>query len=521
MLTGPLSPIQRRVFVAACAHLAGSISGALLAGEPGAASLLAGAVGIALAEGWHKTRGRRVLTSVLPRWKPRRVRRNGDTMEKRTEQTMRTMERQAPTRKPANSNMERLIQAEIDLINKMLAAHGVNAGTKRQITVSVKSSFIAYGLQIAQGESVKKVERIQRELSNALTQQRARLLRGYAGRAVVRLRDYPLAIEVPHPAPTPLSWRPDVLDTPRFVGLVGRSYGHRGPQEEFVCLDQHYHTLVAAMSGGGKSTLMRMVLLTLARNTPSTDLRIMLVDLKNDDLTVFRSLPHVISFAGDIESAAEAIAQVHQIKTERIATQEKPYRLLLVIDELAELGADKTALKHLGSILSTGRSLGINVLAGTQYPTAATIGSVVNSSFTVRLVGMVDGMTAAHTATKRAGSGAHLLQTPGDFLRVDGQNLVRMKAYDISQEDTAVQVQKIVDDHKKKAKAFVFVPPDAPPRRDEIDALADMIHDLWIQDASKNAMAKYAFGKSYGGSYAIRIDAAIQRLIDRGSTTDS
>jgi DNA segregation ATPase FtsK/SpoIIIE-like protein len=338
--------------------------------------------------------------------------------------------------------VRQLITEEIDLINAMLKAHGIQARTKSKLTLCVKSSFIAYGLQVAPGESVKRIEAISRELSNELTRQRVRLLRGYSGRAVARVRDYPLAIELPHPQPTPLSWATASLRMARHVALVGRSYSYTGAKEEYIDLERHHHTLVAAMSGGGKSTLMRMALLTLAFNTSPADLRIILIDLKNDDLTPFRSLPHVLEFAGDIDSAATAIDYVHQVKTERIATQDKPHRLLLVIDELAELGADKEAMRQLGSILSTGRSLGINCWAGTQYPTAATIGSVVNASFTVRLVGMVDSKQAAHTASKRAGSGAELLQTPGDFLRIDGTDMQRMKAYNISQEDTTHFIQR-------------------------------------------------------------------------------
>lgn len=399
---------------------------------------------------------------------------------------------QTQTAKRPATGIEKLMLAEIDLINKMLAAHRVQARTTRKTTVCVQSSFIAYGLQVIPGENVRKIEAIQRELSNALTRQRARLMRGYAGRAVVRLRDFPLAIEVPHPKPVSLSWQSAKMETGQFVALVGRSYGHHGPREEYLDLERHYHTLVAAMSGGGKSTLMRMALLTLAQNTHPNDLRIMLVDLKNDDLTVFRDLPHVISYAGDIDSAAEAIAQVHQIKTERIASQEKPYRLLLVIDELAELGQSKDTLRQLGSILSTGRSLGINVLAGTQYPTAATIGSVVNASFTVRLVGMVDGKTAAHTATKRAGSGAELLQTPGDFLRIDGQELVRMKAYDISQEDTAVKVEEIIEDWKKKE--------EEEKRKRKLNDYTS--YDTGYDNDSASYDAGYSgYGTSYGGGY--------------------
>jgi len=309
----------------------------------------------------------------------------------------------------------------------------------------------------------------------------------------------------------------------RLHALIGRSYSYNGARDEYLNLERHYHTLVAAMSGGGKSTLMRMALITLTMNTAPSLLQVMLVDLKNDDLMPFRTLPHVVSYAGDIETAAQAIDYVHQVKQQRIATQEKPYRLLLVIDELAELGADKEALKQLGSILSTGRSLGINVIAGTQYPTAATIGSVVNSSFTVRIVGMVDGKEAAHTATKRAKSGAELLCTPGDFLRVDGAELVRMKAYSLSQTDSAALIETASRKWQGQRAEPVSIASqiEATPVIDEIADIAQTIRPLWQQGEPLAAMIRAYFGEhaNTGGSNRRKMLQAIERL--EATTTTS
>lgn len=418
-------------------------------------------------------------------------------------------------------DVTKLIGAEIGLINKMLQAHQIQVRALQKQTMVVKSSFIVYGLQVAPGESVRKVEAIQRELSNELTRQRVRLLSGYAGRVVVRLRDYPLAIEVPHPAPSLLSGQAANLRTGRFMALIGRSYSYTGAKEEYLDLERHYHTLIAAMSGGGKSTLMRMALLTLTYNTSPVDLRLLLVDMKNDDLVPFQKLPHCLRYAGDPDSAAAAIDYVYAVKTERIASQDKPFRLLMVIDELAELGVNRETLRQLGSILSTGRSLGINVWAGTQYPSAAAIGSIVSASFTTRLVGMVDGKTSALVATKRAGSGAEHLVTPGDFLRVDGQDLVRMKSYHISQSDTDGLIAHIARRWAGKGEQVAPTPNPtlATVRHDEIDTIVDAIAELYAQGASKNAMCKHALGKAYAGGYATKIDAAIARL--QASTASS
>lgn len=418
---------------------------------------------------------------------------------------------------------KKLIDAEINLINKMLAAHGIQAKTKSKLTMCVKSSFVAYGLQVAPGESVSKIQKIQRELSNELTRQRVKMSRDYAGRAVVRLRDYPLAIEVPHPEPTPLSWHSASMRMGPYMALIGRSYSYTGAREEYIDLDKHYHTLIAAISGGGKSTLMRMALLTLALNTSPADLRIMLIDLKNDDLVPFKALPHTVCYAGNIEGAAEAIATAHQIKEERIASGEKPYRLLLVIDELAELGADKESLKLLGRILSTGRSLGINVWAGTQYPSAAAIGSVVAASFTTRLVGMVDGKNSAVVATKRAGSGAEALTLAGDFLRVDTIDMARMKSYNIDMVETAMLIKQIVDKAKAAPAQQSTISIETPliqagKAKSEVEKLADTIAVLYASGASKNAMSKHAFNLPYGGRHAAKIDAAIEILVKEGSS---
>jgi hypothetical protein len=421
------------------------------------------------------------------------------------------------------NEIQELINLEIKLINSMLISHGIQARTLKRLTLCVKSSFIAYGLQVAQGESVRKIEAIQRELSNALTNQRLRHLPDYNRRVMVRLRDFPLAIEVPHPAPSILAWTDASLHMGPNLALVGRSYSAAGPREEHLDLERHYHVLIAAMSGGGKSTLMRMALLTLAYNTPPSDLRVVLIDMKNDDLAPFRALPHVVRYAGDPTSAAEAIAYIHEVKTERIESQVKPYRLLVVIDELAELGTDKATLRQLGSILSTGRSLGINTWAGTQYPSAAAIGSIVAASFTTRLVGIVDGKNTAHVATKRAGSGAENLCTPGDFLRVDGPDLVRMKGYCISQDETAALLPRVVRRwHGQSAEVQPQPAPVAAIRPyDEVEELARNIADLWRAGASKNAMSKATLGKSYAGSYATKIDAAIAWLEVRASTTEA
>ncbi len=423
--------------------------------------------------------------------------------------------------------IEALMTAEIETINRLLKAYGVQAITHRRLTLCAQSSFIAYGLRLAPGEAIAKIERLHRELADALSHTRER--QGYPGRVIVRIRDYPLAIETPHPAPIPLDWRSTPLHGKPFHALVGKSYSPQGARNEYVDLYQHYHTLVAAMSGGGKSTLMRMGLISLAYNTHPADLVFVLVDLKNDDLTPFQRLPHVGGYAGSIEAAAVLVDQVHQLKEARIAGGAKTPRVLLVIDELAELGERRDVLTLLGRILSTGRTLAINVWAGTQYPTAAAIGGIVARSFTVRLVGRVDGAQAANIATQRPGSGAHLLAHPGDFLRIDGPELLRLKAYNLGGEAVEGLIATCCDRWGGSQAASLLpgyatpqrvdgqpvTAPSGPPAQDaELSIIVDRVRPLWATGAPLAAMIRAAFGDyaNTGGTNRTKVLQAVAVL---------
>ncbi len=313
----------------------------------------------------------------------------------------------------------------------------------------------------------------------------------------------------------PLDWRTATLRSKATHALIGKSYHFTGAQSEYIDLEKHYHMLVAAMSGAGKSTLMRMALATVALNTSPESLHIILVDLKADDLVPFRRMPHVMTLAANVDQAAAAIRQVHDLRDARIAGEPRAYRLLLVVDELAELGESKDALAQLGRILSTGRSLGINVWAGTQYPTAAAIGSIVSRSFTTRVVGRVDGAHAAQIATQRPGSYAHHLAHPGDFLRVEGPDLVRLKAFHVTGDIANTLIDSVCQRWGNAATPAMPVKAQAAPVVvDDLESVVERIRPLWQQEASMAAMIRAAYGDyaNTGGSNRTNVLKAIDRL---------
>jgi len=268
-------------------------------------------------------------------------------------------------------------------------------------------------------------------------------------------------IETPHPSPRPLLWTADALTaTPPHQMLIGKSYDsqHRA-QDERVSFSDSPHVLIAGITNAGKSVLAQTMLLSLVGNTSPEQLHIVMVDLKNEDMTPFASLPHVVRFARRPSEALEAIQMVQAEKDKRIDNpKRKPYRLVLWIDEVAQLANDKDAIAMLGDIASIGRSKGINLVVATQHPTAqGGIGGLMKANFPLRLVGMVAPGTA-HIATNRPGTGAEQLPGKGAFLYLQSNVIKRFQSFYVAPDDVRGQVANVAQRWQGTKPVYVREP---------------------------------------------------------------
>jgi S-DNA-T family DNA segregation ATPase FtsK/SpoIIIE len=191
------------------------------------------------------------------------------------------------------------------------------------------------------------------------------------------------------------------------------------------------HTLVAGTTGSGKTALARAMLASLALHNHPDHLQISLIDPKGRGFGMLERLPHVVEpMVSDAAAAVIRLKEVVAEMEERDRSGRNCPRLVVAIDELADLiqTGGKEVEAALTRLAQRGRESGIHLLACTQKPSAALIGSAMKANFPVRLVGSVASKDEARHATGISDSGAEQLGGKGDFLLIAAANPTRFQA---------------------------------------------------------------------------------------------
>jgi S-DNA-T family DNA segregation ATPase FtsK/SpoIIIE len=324
--------------------------------------------------------------------------------------------------------MRHRLQFQADRIEMVLASHRVPA---RVTGGTVAPRIVRYQVTTPLGVKVRAVSGLAEEIALSLGAPSCRIYR----------QGSEVQVEVPR----------DDAQTVSLLKLCGR-LAHEGPRGRetvpphtaVLGLDPEgtplllrlpssnvAHVLIAGTTGSGKTALARAMAASLAMHNHQRDLQLVLVDPKGRGLAPFAGLPHLlVPVVTRVEEALPLLARLVAEMERRDAEQRDTPRLVLVLDELADLvqvgGREMEAL--LTRLTQRGREAGLHLVACTQKPTAAVIGGLVKSNFPVRLVGAVTSPEDAKVATGLAGTGAERLLGQGDFLVVAKGQVTRMQA---------------------------------------------------------------------------------------------
>lgn len=327
--------------------------------------------------------------------------------------------------------------------NTVMLRYGVNAvipitspDVLKQNCRVYPSACCIYKIQVFGSSTFNDVLRYEREVRSEIATER-KAGGTYDKTMAIRFDTDPfLTLEVDPPVGHLLEY--DASQQKPYTAAIGKFFRIDGEELAIFSLLKHHQTLVAAVSGHGKSRLLRNMLIGLTKNTPSDKLGVHIIDLKNDDLLPFKNLPHVRSYAWKADEAAKVIDDLRGEVDVRIAKEKYviKQRHLLVIDEGAEL--DKASDDTLASIMKLGRSLGVHVVMATQHPTSTQIGQKTAQAFTHRFIGRVGSASSAAWATGVAASGAELLKKRGSFLYVFGGEVERFQTFNLEEDEEKI-----------------------------------------------------------------------------------
>lgn len=284
-----------------------------------------------------------------------------------------------------------------------------------------------------------------------------------------------VGVEIPNAKRQTVYFR-DILDAEAFRASASRLTLAIGKdiqgRPHVADLARMPHLLVAGATGSGKSVCINGILLSILYKATPDEVKLLLVDPKRIELSVYNDLPHlvhpVVTETAMAKSALDwAVAEMdrryesmallgvrnilgYNEKLEKLgdnraeelaALEPLPY-LVIVIDELADLmmTAAKEVEVSIVRLAQLARAAGIHLILATQRPSVDVVTGLIKANFPTRISFQVTSKHDSRTILDAVG--AEYLLGRGDMLyKPSGGKTVRMHGAFVSDEETAAVVE--------------------------------------------------------------------------------
>jgi len=282
-------------------------------------------------------------------------------------------------------------------------------------------------------------------------------------------------------------------------------------------LTQMPHLLIAGETGSGKSVCINSLILSLVYRAEPRDVRLLLIDPKRVELSVYNGIPHLADkVVSDPREAAKRLQRVvlHMEERYKLFAQvgarnlqsynrrmelEPPpednltrgsFRgrlpmLVVVIDELADLilTAQSEVENAIMRLAQMARAVGIHLIVATQRPSVDVLTGVIKANFPARISFRVASKVDSRTILDM--NGAEALLGRGDMLYIPpgSSKPIRIHGCNV----TEVEIRRVVDFLATQPKPGEFVwsllPPEteAPLEDEDADELYRQAVEMVIQ----------------------------------------
>ncbi len=253
------------------------------------------------------------------------------------------------------------------------------------------------------------------------------------------------------------------------------------------------HLLIAGATGTGKSVCINSIIgCLLLTHTPET-LRLLMIDPKMVELTIYNDTPHLLSpVVTDVDRAAGVLywcikemerryqllnkAGVRDLERFNAYLRKQgeeilPY-IVVVVDEMADLmmAAPEEVEKHLIRLAQMARAVGIHLIIATQRPSVDVITGLIKANFPARIAFAVTSQIDSRVVLDVPG--AEQLLGRGDmlFMASDASKLERLQGAVLGDPEINRIVQYWQDLHRSET----YIQPQLPDSPISTDAPSDL-----------------------------------------------
>ena len=372
------------------------------------------------------------------------------------------------------------LQSNKDKIVETLANYGIKIDT---IKATIGPTVTLYEIVPAPGVRISKIKNLENDIALSLAALGIRIIAPMPGKGTI-------GIEVPNQNPEIVSMR-SVLGSKKFQETkfeLPLALGKTITNETYIIdLVKTPHLLVAGATGQGKSVGLNAILTSMLYKKHPAELKLVLIDPKKVELTLFNKLEKhflasipgeeeaIITDTGKVVNTLNSLciemdsrydllkmAMVRNIKeyNEKFINRKlnplkghryMPY-IVIVIDEYADLimTAGKEIEMPIARIAQLARAIGIHLIIATQRPTTNIITGLIKANFPARIAFRVTSGIDSKTILDQGG--ANQLIGRGDMLVSLGSDPVRVQCAFLDTPEV-----EVITDYISKQQSYTSV----------------------------------------------------------------
>lgn len=294
-----------------------------------------------------------------------------------------------------------------------------------------------FELTLAPGIKVRRVVGLADDIALSLAAMGVRIEAPIPGKAAI-------GIEIPNESTSFVTLR-EMLESEAFsahpscvAAGLGKDLTGR---PVMIDLSRMPHLLIAGATGSGKSACINSLITSILYKASPQDVRMIMVDPKVVELSVYNGIPHLISpvvteakkAAGALEGAVREMERRYRLLSQKGVRDLKGYNaaitpediekgedklpiILVIIDELADLMmvAGKQVEASICRLAQMARAVGIHLVIATQRPSVDVITGLIKANIPSRIAFSVSSQVDSRTILDMAG--AEKLLGMGDML---------------------------------------------------------------------------------------------------------